>query len=268
MPQRSASPASSPAGALHHREDCDIRSRLRRAVRRGGRVGRKRHPRAASRPATASGRRRRAPACSTATSASLRERRSTFSPRSISTVLLPRRDDTARAGWRYRPSALEYKVMLRGLTATVLADPIMVAWVAEVADRLLARGELTGDQGRRRRTRPPPDAARRPARSARPLCDSRSRSTRNRATIETGPLPMRWELHSPPRCVISVPSLRRSGGGLDHVRPLTCSDLVGKAGFEPAASASRTLRANQAALLPGRPESVAVPAAGSPSVPW
>ncbi len=26
--------------------------------------------------------------------------------------------------------------------------------------------------------------------------------------------------------------------------------LVGKAGFEPAASASRTLRANQAALLP------------------
>ena len=28
--------------------------------------------------------------------------------------------------------------------------------------------------------------------------------------------------------------------------------LVGKAGFEPAASASRTLRANQAALLPGQ----------------
>jgi hypothetical protein len=33
--------------------------------------------------------------------------------------------------------------------------------------------------------------------------------------------------------------------------PLTCGFLVGKAGFEPAASASRTLRANQAALLPG-----------------
>ena len=33
----------------------------------------------------------------------------------------------------------------------------------------------------------------------------------------------------------------------------TAPDLVGKAGFEPAASASRTLRANQAALLPVAP---------------
>ncbi len=32
--------------------------------------------------------------------------------------------------------------------------------------------------------------------------------------------------------------------------PLTRGFVVGKAGFEPAASASRTLRANQAALLP------------------
>ena len=30
--------------------------------------------------------------------------------------------------------------------------------------------------------------------------------------------------------------------------------MVGKAGFEPATSASRTLRANQAALLPGELE--------------
>ena len=33
--------------------------------------------------------------------------------------------------------------------------------------------------------------------------------------------------------------------------PLTCIFGVGKGGFEPPASASRTLRANQAALLPG-----------------
>ena len=37
--------------------------------------------------------------------------------------------------------------------------------------------------------------------------------------------------------------------------PLPAVFLVGKAGFEPAASASRTLRANQAALLPGPGES-------------
>ena len=36
----------------------------------------------------------------------------------------------------------------------------------------------------------------------------------------------------------------------DHTRLVTSSYLVGKAGFEPPASASRTLRANQAALLP------------------
>ncbi len=38
------------------------------------------------------------------------------------------------------------KVMLRCLTATVLAAPIMVASVAAVADRLLTRGELFGDR--------------------------------------------------------------------------------------------------------------------------
>src|SRR6266851_10432531 len=37
---------------------------------------------------------------------------------------------------------------------------------------------------------------------------------------------------------------------VDTAPPLTSTFVVGKAGFEPAASASRTLRANQAALLP------------------
>ena len=37
----------------------------------------------------------------------------------------------------------------------------------------------------------------------------------------------------------------------DSRKPLPAVFLVGKGGFEPPASASRTLRANQAALLPG-----------------
>ena len=42
--------------------------------------------------------------------------------------------------------ARSYKVMLHGLTKTALADPILVAWVDSVAERLLEHGELTGDQ--------------------------------------------------------------------------------------------------------------------------
>jgi hypothetical protein len=37
---------------------------------------------------------------------------------------------------------------------------------------------------------------------------------------------------------------------VDNKQGVTSDVLVGKAGFEPATSASRTLRANQAALLP------------------
>ena len=44
-----------------------------------------------------------------------------------------------------------------------------------------------------------------------------------------------------------------------------CSLRVGKAGFEPAASASRTLRANQAAPLPGGATIVADAFRRSPS---
>src|SRR4051812_27217871 len=42
-----------------------------------------------------------------------------------------------------------------------------------------------------------------------------------------------------------------SGGAAAYAALANRPWLVGKAGFEPATSASRTLRANQAALLPG-----------------
>jgi len=42
--------------------------------------------------------------------------------------------------------ARKYKRMLRFLTRTALAEPKLVAWVPAVAERLLDRGELTGDE--------------------------------------------------------------------------------------------------------------------------